>query len=241
MSKQRMSLKEEEMKRMVNEFGAALEDITNATRKLLTKISNIASKEDYQVINDLYNESHDFFGDELKQILKKSYNDWTQSDVSLVKLTQGKQAGEDAVGTAKKLEANLDNKIDGMFALPIPDKISSAAANPEIEPEKLIDICNHVKDYINQLDAEEEKHTKKIMDKAEDNQLYKSILGHVQTAYETSKKGYETQISNIDKVRENLEAIMNKDIQNISDINNEMKQQGESQAQNVKFPQPSFF
>lgn len=241
MATNKLSLTQEEQKKLVKYYQSALQDLGNETTKLIKKLTSIAEKKHYKVITDITNATINFYVIELKDIMNKNYNNWLQSDVSMHHIIRGKGVGEDAVSTAKRLENNIAQTIADLFSNNI-TPINVDGAEPNINPEDLAVIEGHIKEYINKIKDEEIKHISKIDKANEENQLFSCIRGHVLATFSGAIAGYCGRASKVSGMSDDLLNSIKGSVDATNVNNSSMEKSSTATAENVEsFPTFPFF
>lgn len=157
--KQKINLDPNEQKKLIKMYTDALQELAQDTGSLIKKLQALQQKEKYKVINDITDAALIFYVQDLKNIMTKNYETWYNSEVSMHRIIEGSMSGENAVNTAKKLEGNIASAIIDMFAAP-PSPLSVDDSNPNIEPEKLKELEEHIKSYLKKVSEAQKKYTK---------------------------------------------------------------------------------
>lgn len=240
-SKQKINLDPKEQKELIKLYTDALTDLAQDTNKLIKNLQTLQQKEKYKVINDITDAILAFYTQDLKGIMNRNYQTWYESEVSMHRIIEGSMSGENAVNTAKKLEGNIATAINEMFAAP-PTPLSVDDSNPNIEPEKLVVLEEHIKKYLTKVRDAQKKHVGKINRAAEGNQLFSTIRGHVNATYEGAVSGFNARAGQVAGISEGLREAMKRQESALDALNSTIAKNSESLGANTdSFPKVDFF
>lgn len=241
MAKNRISLNEEDQKKLVRYYASALRDLGNETKKIIESFVKFAEKEHYNVVTDITNATIEFYAKDLKTIMQKNFDDWEQSNVSMHKIVEGTAAGQDAVGTANKLEKQLGQEINELFSN-VRDTIKVNGSDGIIKPEDLEKMEAKIKKYISDINNLKIKHLAKIDKENEDNQLFGCIRGHVEATFNGAYVGYQQRALKVNGISQDLRSFMNSSNLQTQANNANMAKQSVTKAENTNsFPTFPFF
>ena len=157
------------------------------------------------------------------------------------RIIEGSMSGENAVNTAKKLEGNIASAIIDMFAAP-PSPLSVDDSNPNIEPEKLKELEEHIKSYLKKVSEAQKKYVGKIDKDSEANQLFSYIRGHVNATYQGAFSGFHARAGQVAGISEELRTAMKNQESALEALNATISKTSEAVGANTdSFPKVDFF
>ncbi len=239
--KQKINLDPNEQKKLIKMYTDALQELAQDTGSLIKKLQALQQKEKYKVINDITDAALIFYVQDLKNIMTKNYETWYNSEVSMHRIIEGSMSGENAVNTAQKLEGNIASAIIDMFAAP-PSPLSVDDSNPNIEPEKLKELEEHIKSYLKKVSEAQKKYVGKIDKDSEANQLFSCIRGHVNATYQGAFSGFHARAGQVAGISEELRTAMKNQESALEALNATISKTSEALGANTdSFPKVDFF
>lgn len=229
----KFSFSEDAQTEIIGVYNGALTETQQQTSQLVEKMNILCEKTKFKPMLDIANEAIKFYCETLQEIIRNHFNEWVDSESSLQAFARTMEAGDDAVGTAQRLEAGLSNEIDIMFSV-LPELLNIDTSQAEMAEEDYDELKEIVTKYFNAIEEISNQYINTIETNGEDNSAFLTIKGVVSSTLGDIQHSFEAMAEGMNSVREDFSAKLQSNKSNAETVNEQMKSVAEQSGDAFK-------
>lgn len=143
------NLSEEIEQEIVNSYSTMLDDLTQRLHTLNDSLMDLCSRVKYAPMVRLVNNTIEMFDEDIRQVAQTTFEEWLDGEGCFSAAARRYQSGEEAEGTARALESQLQDVFNDFWAnQPMGSAFSIDTARPKAEDadfeelEELYNTCS---------------------------------------------------------------------------------------------------
>lgn len=200
-----VNFSEEEIKKMYSLYEKMLEDIRKQTETLSENMISWAKKVHYEPAVKLAKEIVGFYNNDIRQAVKKSIQDWKDSDDSFEALLNRLKAGESAKKTGRKMEEKIIEDVNTWKEVDGSQLAHIDTANPVCKKEDIEKARDYLDKYKKNMRELRDSCTRKVQNKQEENSMYVAIEPVVLTTAQLIFKGFDKAKTSVTEMAADFE------------------------------------
>lgn len=194
----------EEMEQDLKEwYRSFCDDLSEKLRGMGTDLENLCNQMQYKPAVDVVNKTIELFNGEIFEHANRVFDTWKDGDGSIAAAARNFHAGDEAVGTAKQLEEEIQEIFNSFWNThPLGEGIQLDTGYPKVKNEDFDELKEIYRRVFQEAENLGEGIKNNIRTAGDENPTYKTILPAVEAISGTIKSAFEKFTEQIDAAKE---------------------------------------